>query len=287
MEFLLLGPLEVRDGDRVVALGGVKQRALLALLLLNANRVVPRDRLIDELWGEDPPKTALASVQVYVSRLRKLLLPGVLVTRAPGYTLEVEPDALDLARFELLLAEARGARSEVAARLLREALGLWRGPPLAEFAEEPFARVEAGRLEELRLGALEERISAELELGRDLELVGELEALVPQHPHRERFRAQLMLALYRAGRQADALQAYRAARAALGELGLEPSVALRQLEQQILNQAGALEVARGHLLRDDRAPLPGPLVPESPFPFVGRAQERAELAGLLERAVGG
>jgi DNA-binding SARP family transcriptional activator len=287
MEFRLLGPLEVRDGDRVVALGGVKQRALLALLLLNAHRVLARERLIDELWGEHPPERALASVQVYVSRLRKLLPPGVLVTRAPGYTLEVEPDALDLARFELLLAEARRARSEVAARLLREALGLWRGPPLAEFAEEPFARVEAGRLEELRLVALEDRIEADLALGRHRELVGELEVLVAAEPQRERLCGQLMVALYRSGRQQEALAAYRAARETLVELGLEARPQLRQLERQILSQDPGLDLVEERPLVEGLTPLPGQLVPESPFPFVGRADELDELGRLLDRASGG
>src|SRR5262249_13546496 len=152
---------------------------------------------------------------------------------APGYVLTVGPEELDSARFEQLVTEARGAVPAQAARLLREALGLWRGPALAEF-EEPFARVEGGRLEDLRLAALEERIEAELALGLHAELVGELETLVAEHPHRERLRVQLMLALYRCGRQADALAAFRDARAALDELGLEPSATLRELEKQIL-----------------------------------------------------
>ena len=174
-----------------------------------------------------------------------------------------------------------------ASSLLREALALWRGPPLAEFGEEPFARVEAGRLEELRLAALEERIEADLALGRHAELVGELEVLIAEHPQRERLRGQLMLALYRSGRQADALEAYRDARAALDELGLEPGAALRQLEQQILTQDAALELARERLLAGERVALPGPLVPAPPFPFVGRAGELATLRALLERAEGG
>jgi DNA-binding SARP family transcriptional activator len=241
MEFRLLGPLEVRDHDRTVALGGVKQRALLALLLLNANRVVSRERLIDELWGESPPETSVASVQVYVSRLRKLLPPGTLVTRPPGYLLAVEPQSVDVQRFRRLTAEARSANPGEASRLLEEALGLWRGAALAEFGEEPFARVEGGRLEELRLVALEDRVEVELALGRHRELVGEVEVLVEAEPRRERLRAQLMLALYRTGRQEEALASYRSAREALADLGLEPTAALRQLERQILSQDPALD----------------------------------------------
>jgi DNA-binding SARP family transcriptional activator len=228
VEFGLLGPLEVRGDEEPLRLPARKQRALLALLLLHANRVVGRERLIDQLWGEDPPETAVKALQVYVSQLRKLLPAGMLMTRPPGYVLEVEPEAVDLLRFERLVAEARACEPARASVLLREALGLWRGPPLAEFGEEPFARVEATRLEDLRLAALEERIEADLSLGRHAELVSELEALVAEEPHRERLRGQLMLALYRSGRQAQALEAYRAARAALAELGLEASAPLRR-----------------------------------------------------------
>jgi DNA-binding SARP family transcriptional activator len=283
MEFGLLGPLEVRAGEGPLPLGAPKQRALLALLLLNANRVVARGRLIDELWGEEPPETAAKAVQVYVSRLRKLLPAGMLVTRPPGYLLKVEPEAVDLWRFERLVAEAREGEPAAAATLLRQALALWRGPPLAEFAEEPFARVEAGRLQDLRLAALEERIEADLALGRHADLVGELETLIAEHPQRERLRGQLMLALYRSGRQAEALAAYRNARAALDELGLEPGVALRQLEKQILTQDAALELARVRPPPSHVA-LPGALVPASPFPFVGRERELAALRSLLERS---
>ena len=161
MEYRVLGPLEVRDGERSLPLAGAKQRALLALLLLHANQMLSRDRLIDELWGEEPPETAVQSVHVYVSRLRKLLPAGTLVTRPPGYLLELEPDELDLRRFERLLAEGRKALAHDdpgrASRVLHDALALWRGPPLAEFAFEPFAQVEIGRLEDLRLAAVEER----------------------------------------------------------------------------------------------------------------------------------
>jgi DNA-binding SARP family transcriptional activator len=287
MEYRVLGPLEVRAGDGPLPLGGVKQRALLALLLLNANRVVARERLIDTLWGE-APETAIKLVQLYVSQLRKLLPAGAIATRAPGYLLEVDPDAVDLLRFERLVAEARSAQPSRAAQLLREALELWRGPALAEFGEESFFRTESARLEELRLAALEQRIEAELALGRHAELVAELESLIGLWPHRERLRGQLMLALYRSGRQAEALAAYRGAREALDELGLEPSATLRELEQQILNQDEALELRRERpLLTDERVPLPGPLVPTSPFPFVGRADELATLRARLARAEAG
>jgi DNA-binding SARP family transcriptional activator len=242
MEYRLLGPLEVRRGGVPCSLGGTKQRALLALLLLDANRVVALDRLVDDLWGEKPPKTAVATIQVYVSRLRKLLPGGTLQTHPPGYMLEVQPGSVDLKRFERLLEEARESEPSRASELLGEALALWRGPPLAEFGEEPFARVEAGRLEELRLAALEQRIDADLTLGRHDDVVTDLEALVAEHSHRERLHGQLMLALFRAGRQADALAAYRRARAALGELGLEPKAALRRLERQILTQDPELDL---------------------------------------------
>jgi DNA-binding SARP family transcriptional activator len=241
MEYRILGPLEVRDGDRSLPLAGAKQRALLALLLVNANHVLSRDRLIDSLWGEDPPETAVTSVQVYVSRLRKLLPPGTLVTRPPGYLLEVEPDELDLQRFEHLLADARKADPERASILLREALELWRGPALAEFAGEPFAVAEAGRIDDLRLAALEERIEADLALGRHADLIGELELLIAANPHRERLRGQLILALYRSGRQAEALEAYQQARRTLDQLGIEPSANLQRLEKAILLQDEELQ----------------------------------------------
>ena len=239
MEYRVLGPLEALGSEGPLPLGGAKQRALLALLLLNANHVVSRERLIDELWGEEPPETAVTSVQVYVSRLRKLLPDGSLVTRPPGYVLEVEPENVDLIRFERLVKEGRAALAAGdpvhAADTIREAIGLWRGPALAEFAAEPFAQIEGGRLEDLRLAALEERIDADLQLGRHGELTGELEVLITSHPHRERLRAQLMLALYRAGRQSEALDVYRDLRATLDELGIEPGESLQRLERQILN----------------------------------------------------
>ena len=233
MDFQLLGPLEVAEQGRTLELGGTKQRSLLAVLLIHANEIVAADRLIAELWGETPPATATKSVQTYVMRLRRELGPERLTTRAPGYVLRVGPDELDLTRFERLRAAGK----------LREALALWRGPPLADLAYEPFAQTEIARLEELRLAVLEERIDADLAGGRHAELVGELETLVAAEPLRERLRAQLMLALYRSGRQAEALDAYRAARRVLAdELGLEPGEPLRRLEQAILEQDPALDL---------------------------------------------
>ena len=237
LEFRILGPVEVEGDAGRIALGGLKQRALLGALLVRAGEVVSTDRLLDELWGEHPPKTATTSLQNMVSQLRKLLGADVVVTRPPGYVLQVEPDQVDAARFEQLVADARRAPPEGRAALLRQALALWRGPALADLAFETFAGGEARRLEELRLEALEERIDSDLELGSGAELVGELERLVAQHPLRERLRGQLMLALYRAGRQAEALQVYHDARRALvDELGIEPSPALQQLYRSILRQ---------------------------------------------------
>src|SRR5215210_4127855 len=251
MEFRLLGPLEVWEDGRPLSLGGTKQRALLAILLLRANEVVSRDVLIDELWGEQPPASAAHSVEAYVSRLRKTLHGDwagepILVTRPPGYMLRVDFERLDLHRYERLLEEGRRGLAthapDRALQKLSDALSLWRGPPLGDLAFEPFAQVEVERLEELRLAGLEERIEAELGLGRTAALVPELQALAVRHPLRERLRGQLMLALYRSGRQAEALQVYRDTRRRLvDELGLEPSQALQRLEQAILLQKEALE----------------------------------------------
>jgi DNA-binding SARP family transcriptional activator len=246
VEFRILGPLEARDGGREVPLGGPKQRALLAALLLRANEVVPSDRLIDDVWGEDSPEDAAAALRVNVSRLRKALPHDVLTTRSPGYVLRVEPDALDLQRFERLVDEgrtllARGLAADSSERL-RDALSLWRGPALADFAYESFAQAAIARLEEIKLSANELRIEADLALARHDELVGELEALVAEHPLRERLRTQLMTALYRSGRQAEALGAYQDARRALVDgLGIEPSTALQELERAILRQDPELE----------------------------------------------
>ena len=235
MDFRILGPLDVRVDDRPLALGGARQRALLGLLLLHANEVVSSDRLVDELWGDAEGSKAL---QVAVSRLRKVIGRDVLVTRPPGYQLRVEPGQLDLHRFEQLVADGRAALAAdnpgAASLTLREALALWRGAPLADLTFESPLQTELARLEELRLAALEDRIDADLALGRHADAIGELEALSALHPLRERLRAQLMLALYRSGRQAEALEAYRDARRALvDELGIEPGRALRDLERRI------------------------------------------------------
>jgi DNA-binding SARP family transcriptional activator len=238
LDFRVLGPLEVvRDGTPV-PLGGPKPRALVAALLLRRGRAVSIDELVDALWGAEPPASAAASVHTYVSRLRRSL-GEVLVARPPGYVLAVEPERLDVARFETRLAEGRELRhrgdAAAAAVALREALGQFRGEPLADLAFEPFLQGEIGRLAELRLGALEERLQADLDRGAHAEVVGELEALCAEHPLRERLRGQLMLALYRCGRQADALAAYAGLRRRLDEdLGLQPDAALQRLERAIL-----------------------------------------------------
>ncbi len=236
MEFRILGPLEVGDRGLIVGLGG-KPRVLLAMLLVKANEVVSAERLIDGLWGERPPETAKAALQMHVSQLRKLLGAERIETRAPGYRLRVSADESDVGRFEQLLGEGGAERAE----RLREALALWRGPALAEFQYESWAQGEIARLEELRASALEERLEADLAAGRHAQLLPELEALVREQPLRERPRGQLMLALYRCGRQAEALDAYQQTRRLLvEELGIEPGGELRQLYTQILNQDPAL-----------------------------------------------
>jgi DNA-binding SARP family transcriptional activator len=247
MEFRILGPLEVVERGRVLALGGSRQRTLLALLLTRANEVVSSDRLIDELWRGRPPKTAVNALQYHISQLRKTLAPSeAIVTREPGYVIRVGPDELDLLRFERLVEEAREAPPEVATQLLHTALGLWRGPALGDLAYESFAQAEILRLEELRLGALERCFEADFALARHSEVVSELEALVRQHPLREGFRAQLMLALYSSGRQADALEVYRETRRVLvDELGIEPSPGIQELEQAILRHDPDLIPANG------------------------------------------
>jgi len=241
LQFRILGPLEVVERDVPLSLGGAKQRAVLAILLLHRREVISTERLIDELWGERPPATAAKTLQGYVFHLRRALGDGLLHTQRAGYELELASDQLDADQFERLAAEGRAALNSgdptAAARCLRDALELWRGQPLADFAYESFAQAEIARLQEARLAALEDRIDADLALGRQEQLVGELDALVREYPLRERLRAQLMLALYRSGRQVESLAVYRDARETLvGELGLEPGRSLQELEQAILRQ---------------------------------------------------
>jgi DNA-binding SARP family transcriptional activator len=254
VDFRILGPLEVVGEAGALRLGGRKRRAVLAILLLNANRVVSIDQLADDLYGDAAPATVVTQLQAHISQLRKLLDPdhpagapgSLLETREPGYLIRVAPEQVDLHRFERLTEEALRALTagdaRAAATGFRRALDLWRGPALADLADEPFAEPAVARLEELRLAALEHRIEADLALGRQLELVAELETLVREHPFRERLRGQLMLALYRSGRQTDALAAYREARRVLVEaFGVDPTHALQELERAILRQDPELE----------------------------------------------
>jgi predicted ATPase/DNA-binding SARP family transcriptional activator len=279
MEFGILGPLEVRDGSGPVRVPGAKERALLADLLVHAGRVVAADRLVEDLWGDDPPGNPANTLQGRVSALRRALGPagpGVVVTRPPGYVLEAAPEGVDAARFQRLVAEADAAAPTQAARLLEAALGLWRGPALAEFADRPWAQAEAARLEELRLAATEALVELRL-AGGHAGLVGELEALVAAHPLRERLRGQLMVALYRSGRQADALRTYQETRTVLvEELGIDPSPELQRLHQAILVQDPALGLAG-----PDRH-QPRHNLPERLTSLVGRDRELREVAKLLE-----
>jgi DNA-binding SARP family transcriptional activator len=245
-EYRVLGPLEALVDGRPVKLGGARPRAVLAVLLLHSGQVVPASRLIDDVWGVDPPETAQNVLQGYVSSLRKALGRSAIETREPGYVLHVEHDALDLRRFERLASDGvellERNRCEDAGALLREALALWRGPALADVALGGMLRAGAARLDELRLVALERRIAADLACGRHDDVVGELAALVAEHPLREQPRALQMLALYRCGRQADALAAYRSAREHLvDELGIEPGTQLQDLERRILGHDRSLE----------------------------------------------
>jgi DNA-binding SARP family transcriptional activator len=247
LEFRVLGPLDVVGEAGSLRLGGPRQRATLAILLLQANRVVPVERLADELYAGRPPVSAVTQVQRQISELRRVLGGAdAIETRPPGYVLHLRDDDFDLARFELLTAKAERARAredvEAAAGLLREALDLWRGPPLADLAYESFARAAVERLEELRLAALEARVEADLVLGRHAGLAAELEGLVAEYPLRERLRGQQMLALYRSGRQAEALEVYRLTRQGLVEsFGIEPSTPLQALERAILTQDPVLD----------------------------------------------
>jgi DNA-binding SARP family transcriptional activator len=293
MDYRILGPLEAFDGERRISLGGARQRAVLALLLLHGNKTVTRDVILDELWGESPPPTAAKVLQNCVSALRKEIQGGADTLRTVGgaYALHLSPDELDRDRFERLLAEGRAAMAigdyADAAERLRDALALWRGSPLSDFAYERFAQEEINRLEELHLEAVEERIDADLGLGRHVEVVPELEVLVARHRLRERLHGQLMLALYRSGRQAEALEAYHAARQALqAELGIEPGRSLHELERAILSQDSALDAAT-----PERAPplargagRPGRLAAS---PLVGRDEELALLEAGLDDALAG
>lgn len=303
MDFRILGILEVGDGGRRVEIGAAKERSLLAELVLHANQIVSRERLVEVVWGDNPPATAAATLNTYVSHLRSALepgraartQPGLLLTRDPGYLLAVDPERVDALRFERLAGEGRRALAAgdaaTAAATLRKGLGLWRGGALADFVYEPFAQAEATRLEELRLSTLEQRIDADLALGRHHDLVAELRRLVDEHPLRERLWSQLMLALYRCGRQSEALRAYSELRKVLAEeLGIDPSPALRQLEEDMLQQQPGLEApaAPGHPA--DAEPVPTrPVRPPTNLPsrltsFVGREDDIAEVERLCAGA---
>ena len=282
MRYALLGPLEVRDGSRMVPLPQGRQRLLLAVLLLHANQPLSRERLIDALWGESPPATAGRSLNNLISALRKALGNRVLVTDGPGYRLRVADGELDVQRFDALVKQGQGALVEGdverAAALLDRGLALWRGAPLADLADAHFTEREIARLEESRVTAVEQRIEVRLALGRHAEVVGELEALVREHPYRERLWAQLMLALYRSERQADALQAYQDARRKLvEELGIEPGEGLRELERAVLAQDHALSLP---------AAVPAELPPEldARTLLAGRDADLDRLRGQWHRA---
>jgi DNA-binding SARP family transcriptional activator/DNA-binding GntR family transcriptional regulator len=283
MELRVLGPFDAQEGGAPLSLGSPKARALLARLAMDVNRAVPTAKLVDDLWGDDVPESAVKMIQIYVSHLRKVLPPNVLVTRAPGYVMELDPDAIDLTRFRRLREEGREALAgddpRTAEARFREALALWRGPALAEFSE-PFAQVESAHLDELRLSCLEDRIASDLALGRHADVVGELEALVTGHPLRESLHRNLILALYRSGREAEALAAYERFRRSLDdELGLEPSRALKALQHRVLNQDPSLELATSGGTEATR-PQPRPPVRRTPDGLVGRAGE----LGFLEAA---
>ena len=293
MDYRILGPLEAFDGERRLSLGGARQRAVLALMILHENEVVSRDVIVDALWGEEPPATAAKVLQNCVSALRKELPGGTetLLTRGAGYELRIAPGELDRDRFERLLAEGRAALAagdhSDAGEQLRKAVALWRGAPLSDFTYERFAQEEITRLEELHIAALEDRIEADLALGRHVELVPELEALVGKHPLRERLRWQLMLALYRAGRQAESLETYRAARRTLlAELGIEPGRALHELERAILEHDPTLDApvpARAATTAASGA-RPGRMASS---PIHGRDEELALLRAGLDDALAG
>jgi DNA-binding SARP family transcriptional activator len=282
VEFRILGPLEVTHQGEAVHVGGAKERALLAILVLNANEAVSVDRLIDELWGVRPPATARKSVQVRVAGLRRTLGEGVLLTSAGGgYLIRIAADQLDLHHFERLVSEGRDALADdpaAAKDKLSEAVAIWRGPALADFAYESFAQPAIARLEELRLSALELQIEAELALGRHAGVVGRLQELAATYPLREKLRTLLMLALYREGRQADALDTYRGAREQLvDELGIEPGPALQQLHRAILEQQPSL-----NLTKPDRSIL---VAPQNPLRLDGLLSLAEPLAKRPAREV--
>lgn len=306
MRFGILGPLQVvGDDGREVALPRRMPRSLLAVLLLRPNEVITADRLVEELWAGEPPPSGAKGLQVHVSRLRQALAAGragphgeLVVTTAGGYLLKVGPDELDADRCERLLAEARSlvaaGRMEEALAAFGAALELWRGPTLSDFQYDAFAQAEIARLAELRAGALEERIAVEVALGRESQVLGELERLAREYPYRERLQGQLMLALYRAGRQAEALARYRAARSVLvDELGIEPSAELRQLHAAILAQdealltSGSRPTGTGAEARTGAVPEPSPAsrrvrLPAPATPLIDRARELAELVELAD-----
>jgi predicted ATPase/DNA-binding SARP family transcriptional activator len=277
LEFRILGPLEATDGVRELTPARPKSRALLALLLLRAGRVVSPDEALEALWGERPPPAARNALQGHVAALRKLFGPDRIETRAGGYVLQLREDELDLHRFERLLTDAQGREPLEQAETLAYALALFRGAPLEDFRYDAFASGEAARIEELRLVALEEWIDAQLALGRHARLVPRLEQLVAAEPLRERLRSRQILALYRSGRQAEALEAYRRARETFrDELGVEPGPALQRLQRQILEQDPELEVPETIAAPSGRIPTP-------PTPLIGRARELAEARELLLR----
>ncbi len=290
MEFCVLGPLEVRSGDQVVAVPGAKQRVLLAVLLLHVGEVVSVDRLIDTIWGDDPPANPKNALQSQISQLRRHLRDEgqrLVVSRPPGYLLRADPDAVDAARFEALVRDGRAALRDGderrAAQRLAAALELWRGPPLAEFAGQEFADVAIARLEELRLGAIEDRIECDLRVGRHRELVAELEALVADHPLRERLRGQLMLALARSGRQVDALEVYHETRRVLDEeLGIDPSRELVSLYEILLRQEDQppTSIVTRQVPAAPAAVLPS-VLPRPLSSFVGREDDLDRVVDLL------
>ena len=284
MDFAILGPLRVNGSAGPIEVNAPKQRALLAMLLVShRSDVVSTERLIDVLWDEDPPPTATKALQVHISQLRRTLGGEAIVTRPTGYTIALEPGQLDLERFETLVERARGAPAAEAAELLREALALFRGPPLADAMLLGPASSEAERIEGARLDAIEQRLEHDLALGRHGDVVAELEGLAAEHPYRERFHAQLMLALYRSGRQADALDAFRRARHALVEdLGLDPSPELKRLEAAILAHDPALELeAAAPPPAATPAAVPAPPLPVPATPLLGRDADVEAAEALL------